>query len=125
MRICWVRLSPPSSVVELVVAVVCTAVGCCCGDCGIGANGLSWATATGAATTNAASVRKKAGAIRAFTGRESTLTHAPPQQRQIRVEQSGALVAMQQLESRSDEELEAEQKNKAAALAILGARASE
>jgi hypothetical protein len=32
---------------------------------------------------------------------------------------------MQQLESRSDEELEAEQKNKAAALAILGAHASE
>ena len=32
---------------------------------------------------------------------------------------------MQQLESRSDEELESEQKNKAAALAILGARASE
>ena len=32
---------------------------------------------------------------------------------------------MQQLETRSDEELEAEQKNKAAAMAILGARASE
>ena len=32
---------------------------------------------------------------------------------------------MQQLETRSDEELEGEQKNKAAAYAILGARASE
>jgi hypothetical protein len=49
----------------------------------------------------------------------------PPKQRQIRVEQRSALAAMQQLESRSDEELESEQKNKAAALAILGARASE
>ena len=41
------------------------------------------------------------------------------------MEQRSALASMQQLESRSDEELEAEQKNKAAALAILGARASE
>jgi hypothetical protein len=49
----------------------------------------------------------------------------PPKQRQIRVEQRSALAAMQQLETRSDEELEGEQKNKAAALAILGARASE
>jgi hypothetical protein len=57
--------------------------------------------------------------------RERTLTTVPPKQRQIRVEQRSALAAMQQLESRSDEELEAEQKNKAAALAILGARASE
>ena len=57
--------------------------------------------------------------------RERTLPHVPPKQRQIRVEQRSALAAMQQLESRSDEELEAEQKNKAAAMAILGARASE
>jgi hypothetical protein len=49
----------------------------------------------------------------------------PPKQRQFRVEQRSALAAMQQLETRSDEELESEQKNKAAALAILGARASE
>jgi hypothetical protein len=41
------------------------------------------------------------------------------------MEQRSALASMQQLESRTDEELEAEQKNKAAALAILGARASE
>ena len=46
-------------------------------------------------------------------------------QRQVRVQQRSALAAMQQLESRSDEELEAEQRNKAAALAILGARAAE
>jgi hypothetical protein len=46
-------------------------------------------------------------------------------QRQVRMEQRSALGAMQQLETRSDEELEAEQKFKAAAQAILGARAAE
>ncbi len=46
-------------------------------------------------------------------------------QRQVRVQQRSALASMQQLESRSDEELEGEQRNKAAALAILGARAAE
>ena len=46
-------------------------------------------------------------------------------QRQIRVEQKSALAAIQQLESRSDEELEREQKYRAAAMAILGARAAE
>jgi hypothetical protein len=49
----------------------------------------------------------------------------PPKPRQIRVEQRSALAAMQQLEHRTDEELEREQKYKAAALAILGARAAE
>jgi hypothetical protein len=49
----------------------------------------------------------------------------PPKQRQIRIEQRGGLAAMQQLESRSDEELERETKHKAAALAILGARAAD
>src|SRR3954463_1189280 len=49
----------------------------------------------------------------------------PPKQRQIRMQQSGGLAAMQQLESRTDEELEREQKFKAAAQAILGARAAE
>jgi hypothetical protein len=49
----------------------------------------------------------------------------PPKQRQIKVEQRSALAAMQQLESRSDEELAREQKHKAAAQAILGARAAE
>jgi uncharacterized integral membrane protein len=48
-----------------------------------------------------------------------------PKQRQIRIEQRGALEAIQALEQRSDEELEAETKFKAAAMAILGARASE
>ncbi len=43
----------------------------------------------------------------------------------MRVEQRSQLAAMQQLESRSDEELEAETKFKAAAQAILGARAAE
>lgn len=48
-----------------------------------------------------------------------------PKQRQIKIEQRGAQEAIQALEQRSDEELEAETKYKAAALAILGARASE
>lgn len=43
----------------------------------------------------------------------------------MRVEQRGQMAAMQQLESRSDEELAAETKYKAAAQAILGARAAE
>jgi hypothetical protein len=47
------------------------------------------------------------------------------QQRAIRVEQKSQLAAMQQLESRSDEELEAETKFKSAAQAILGGRAAE
>jgi hypothetical protein len=46
-------------------------------------------------------------------------------QRQIKIEQRSALAAMQQLEHRSDEELEAETKYRSAALAILGARAAE
>src|SRR5207302_3586287 len=49
----------------------------------------------------------------------------PPKQRQIRIEQRGSIEAIQALEQRSDEELEAETKFKAAALAILGARAAE
>jgi hypothetical protein len=46
-------------------------------------------------------------------------------QRQIRIEQRGAMAAMQQLETKTDEELQAETKFKAPALAILGARAAE
>ncbi|HEU4657064.1 MAG TPA: hypothetical protein VFR97_06045 [Capillimicrobium sp.] len=46
-------------------------------------------------------------------------------QRQVRIEQRSALAAMQQLETRSDEELLEERKYKAAAQAILGARAAE
>jgi hypothetical protein len=49
----------------------------------------------------------------------------PPKQRQIRIESKSALAAMQQLETRSDEELEAETRFRAAAQAILGARAAE
>jgi hypothetical protein len=48
-----------------------------------------------------------------------------PKQRQIRIEQRGAQEAIQALEQRSDEELQNETKYKSAALAILGARASE
>ena len=47
------------------------------------------------------------------------------QQRMMKVEQRSQLAAIQQLESRSDEELEAENRYKAAAQAILGARAAE
>jgi tetratricopeptide (TPR) repeat protein len=49
----------------------------------------------------------------------------PPKQRQVRIEQRGALEAIQALEQRTDEELQNETKYKSAALAILGARASE
>src|SRR4030081_2342145 len=49
----------------------------------------------------------------------------PPKQRQIRIEQRGSIEAIQALEQRSDEELQAETKYKSAALAILGARAAE
>jgi hypothetical protein len=48
-----------------------------------------------------------------------------PKQRQVRMEQRGAFDQIQALEQRSDEELEAETKYKSAAMAILGARASE
>src|SRR5213592_3895835 len=48
-----------------------------------------------------------------------------PKQRQIRIEQRGGLAAMQELESRSDDELERETRNRAAARAILGARAAD
>jgi uncharacterized integral membrane protein len=48
-----------------------------------------------------------------------------PKQRQIKIEARGLLAELQALEQRSDEELERETKFKAAALAILGARAAE
>jgi hypothetical protein len=47
------------------------------------------------------------------------------QQRMIRIEQRGQMAQIQQLESRSDEELEAETRYKAVAHAILGSRAAE
>lgn len=46
-------------------------------------------------------------------------------QRQIKIEQRGAMAELEALEKRSDEELESETKFKAQALAILGARAAE
>src|SRR6202451_1152763 len=49
----------------------------------------------------------------------------PKQQRVVRMEQKGQMAAMQQMETKSDEELEAETRYKAAAQAILGARAAE
>src|SRR3954454_7788288 len=49
----------------------------------------------------------------------------PPKPRQVKMENKSALAAMQRLESRSDEELEAETRFRAAAQAILGARAAE
>ena len=49
----------------------------------------------------------------------------PPKPRQVRIESKSAMAAMQQLESRSDEELEKETRFKSAAQAILGTRAAE
>ncbi len=49
----------------------------------------------------------------------------PPKPRQVRTESKSALAHMSQLENRSDEELESETRFKAAAQAILGARAAE
>jgi len=49
----------------------------------------------------------------------------PPKPRQVRMESKSALNAMQQLEGRSDEELEKETRFKSAAQAILGTRAAE
>jgi len=57
--------------------------------------------------------------------RDLRMPGVAPKQRQIRIEQRGAQQAIEALEQRSDEELEAETKYKSAALAILGARASE
>ncbi len=53
------------------------------------------------------------------------LTPMAPKQRQVRIEQRGAAEAIQALEQRTDEELEAETKFKSAALSLLGARAAE
>jgi len=55
----------------------------------------------------------------------SRLRAMAKQQRAIRIEQKSQLAAMQALESRSDEELEAETRYRAAAQSILGARAAE
>src|SRR6476619_2143074 len=49
----------------------------------------------------------------------------PPKPRQIKIEQRSALASMQELETRSSEELERETKFRSAAQAILGARAAE
>jgi hypothetical protein len=49
----------------------------------------------------------------------------PPKPRQVRIESKSAMAAMQQLESRSNEELEKETRFKSAAQAILGTRAAE
>jgi hypothetical protein len=66
----------------------------------------------------------RARSVSGCTARYAACT-MPPKQRQIRMQQGNALASMQQLETRSDEELEREQKYKAAAQAILGARAAE
>src|SRR5213592_4928155 len=58
-------------------------------------------------------------------GAQRTLPKPMAKQRQIKIEQRSALAAMQELETRSDEELQTEQKYRAAAQAILGARAAE
>ncbi|MEI7626346.1 MAG: hypothetical protein WCK06_09415 [Actinomycetota bacterium] len=48
-----------------------------------------------------------------------------PKQRQIKIEQRGGLAAMQDMEHRSDEDLAMETKHRAAAQAVLGARAAD
>ena len=58
-------------------------------------------------------------------GPPPTYTLHMAKQRQVRIEQKSALAAMTQLETRSDEELLSETKYRAAAQAILGARAAE
>ncbi len=50
---------------------------------------------------------------------------AKQQQRQIRLEQRGAMQQMQSLEERSDDDLLRETRNRSAARAILGSRAAE
>jgi len=51
---------------------------------------------------------------------------AKQKQRQVKMQQQvGTLAAMQQLESRTDEQLQSESKHRAAARALLGARAAE
>ena len=54
-----------------------------------------------------------------------SLPDMPPKPRQIKIEQRSALANMQALETKSNEELESETKLRAAAQAILGARAAE
>jgi len=49
----------------------------------------------------------------------------PPKPRQVRIESKNAMAAMQNLETRSDEELAKETRFKSAAQAILGTRAAE
>ena len=56
---------------------------------------------------------------------DSEERHAPEAATDQRRAEVGALAAMQKLESRSDEELEAETRYRAAAQALLGARAAE
>lgn len=58
-------------------------------------------------------------------GRAYTCPRMPPKQRQVKIEQRGGLAAMQELDSRSDEELARETRHRAAAQAILGARAAD
>jgi hypothetical protein len=56
----------------------------------------------------------------------ATLSRTVARQKQIKMQvQVGALAAIQQLETRSDEQLQSESKHRVAAKAILGARAAE
>jgi hypothetical protein len=60
------------------------------------------------------------------SGRRLTDSPDVPKQKQIKMQmQVGALAAIPQLESRSDEQLQSESKHRVAAKAILGARAAE
>ena len=75
-----------------------------------------------------ATAERQRGPVRGLSAPGPYTPRTMAKQRQVRIEQRSALAAMQQLEQRSDEELEVEAKAgryKAAANAILGARAAE
>jgi hypothetical protein len=124
---------PPPLVPDCVVSTVtfgvggAPSVGACWARAGAASAMTSAATAIDHPTRPriAASVTGAARAGASAAGRGTLRNAMPPKPRQIKVEQRSALAAMQQLEQRSDEELEREQKFKAAAQAILGARAAE
>lgn len=60
-----------------------------------------------------------------LAGARTRLRPMPKQQRAVRIEQKSQLAALDALESRSDDELQAETRYRAAAQAILGRRAAE
>jgi hypothetical protein len=58
-------------------------------------------------------------------GAHSRLRDMPPKQRQVRIEQNVGTGLMEQMQTRTDAQLQAETKYRAIAMAILGGRAAE